>query len=279
MNYTLETHNKEKSVQGGQESEMSLGKVYLVGAGPGDPDLLTVKALRLLGEAEVVVFDRLVSPEIMDLIPTTTTRIYAGKQMSKHELVQDEINDLLVSLGKSGRTVVRLKGGDPFVFGRGSEEAEVLSKAGIAFEVVPGISSASGCATYAGIPLTHRGLSQGVRFLPGHCRDGKPLDYDWSKLADPDCTLAIYMGLSNLQLIADELTRAGLPAHTPAAAIQNGTTPRQRRVLGTLATLPERARNAGLKAPTLIIVGRVVELAGALDWFHHDGDTDQAQPA
>ncbi|MBR9973244.1 uroporphyrinogen-III C-methyltransferase [Magnetospirillum sulfuroxidans] len=258
---------------------MSKGKVYLVGAGPGDPDLLTIKAHRLLQQAEVVVFDRLVSPEIMALIPTGTTRIYAGKQMSKHELVQDEINDLLVSLGKSGRTVVRLKGGDPFVFGRGSEEAEILSLAGIAFEVVPGISSASGCATYAGIPLTHRGLSQGVRFLTGHCRDGKPLEYDWSKLADPDCTLAIYMGLTNLGLIADELTKAGLPADTPAAAIQNGSTPRQRRVLGTLATLPSLAEAAGLKAPTLIIVGRVVALAGALDWFHHTDQVDQAHQA
>lgn len=257
-----------------------MGKVYLVGAGPGDPDLLTVKALRLISQAEVVVFDRLVSPEIMALIPAGTTRIYAGKQMARHELVQDEINELLVNLGKSGRLVVRLKGGDPFVFGRGSEEAEVLSKAGIPFEVVPGISSASGCATYAGIPLTHRGLSQGVRFLTGHGRENRPLDYDWAKLADSDCTLAIYMGLSNLRLIADELTRAGLAADTPAAAIQNGTTPRQRRVLGTLATLPALAEQAGLKAPTLIIVGRVVALAGALDWFHHDGAADgQARPA
>ncbi|MGE4281386.1 MAG: uroporphyrinogen-III C-methyltransferase [Magnetospirillum sp.] len=258
---------------------MTTGKVYLVGAGPGDPDLLTVKALRLIGQAEVVVFDRLVSAEIMELIPHGVTRIYAGKQTAKHELGQDEINELLVSLGKSGRMVVRLKGGDPFVFGRGSEEAEVLSKAGIPFEVVPGISSASGCATYAGIPLTHRGLSQGVRFLPGHCRDGKPLDYDWAKLADADCTLAIYMGLSNLSLIADQLIKAGLSPDMPAAAIQNGTTPRQRRIIGTLSSLDAQAKAAGLKAPTLIIVGRVVSLAGALDWFHHDGIEDQAQQA
>ncbi|MGE5545464.1 MAG: uroporphyrinogen-III C-methyltransferase [Solirubrobacterales bacterium] len=256
---------------------MAVGSVALVGAGPGDPELLTMKAARLIREAEVVVFDRLVSPEILDMIPAGTTRIYAGKQMSNHHLVQDEINELLVSLGKSGRRVVRLKGGDPFVFGRGSEEAEVLAKAGIPFEVVPGISSASGCATYAGIPLTHRGLSQGVRLLPGHCREGKPLDYDWSKLADPDCTLVIYMGLSNLGQIADELMAAGLPSDTPAAAVENGTTARQRRVLGTIATLPALVQQAGLRPPSLIIVGRVVSLAETLDWFTGERQPESAE--
>jgi uroporphyrin-III C-methyltransferase len=249
---------------------MRTGKVYLVGAGPGDPELLTVKALRLLQAAEVVVFDRLVSPEILDLVPAGTSRIYAGKQMAHHHMVQDEINELLVSLGKSGRMVVRLKGGDPFVFGRGSEEAEVLAREGIPFEVVPGISSASGCATYAGIPLTHRGLSQGVRLWPGHFREGETLDYDWKTLADPQCTLVIYMGLTNLAHIADELMSAGLPSDTPAAAVQNGTTPRQRRILGTLGSLPRLTDEAKLKAPTLIIIGKVVSLAGQLDWFCHD---------
>ncbi|CAA7613401.1 uroporphyrinogen-III C-methyltransferase [Magnetospirillum sp. UT-4] len=258
---------------------MPQGKVYLVGAGPGDPDLLTVKAARLIANAEVVVFDRLVSPEILALVPPGTTRIYAGKQLAHHHLVQDEINELLVGLGRSGRNVVRLKGGDPFVFGRGSEEAEVLARAGIAFEVVPGISSASGCATYAGIPLTHRGLSQGVRLLPGHFRDGKTLDYDWARLADPECTLVIYMGLTNLSHIAAELMGAGLPADMPAAAVENGTTPRQRRVLGTLATLPELAAAVELKAPTLIIVGKVVSLAGQLDWFCHEHDGAAAEAA
>jgi uroporphyrin-III C-methyltransferase/precorrin-2 dehydrogenase/sirohydrochlorin ferrochelatase/uroporphyrin-III C-methyltransferase len=246
---------------------MTAGKVFLVGAGPGDPDLLTVKALRLIQGAETVVYDRLVSPEIMALIPASATCIYAGKQMSDHHLVQDEINALLLDLARDGRTVVRLKGGDPFVFGRGSEEAEVLARAGIAFEVVPGISSASGCTTYAGIPLTHRGLAQGVRLLPGHTRDGKPLGYDWKKLADPDCTLVVYMGLNNLDHIADELMSAGLPSDTPAAAIENGTTPRQRRVVGTIGSLPRLTVEAQLKAPTLIVIGRVVGLAGTLDWF------------
>lgn len=246
---------------------MRKGCVALVGAGPGDPELLTLKALRLIKEAEVVVFDRLVSQEILDMIPPGTTRIYAGKQLANHHLAQDEINELLVNLGKSGRRVVRLKGGDPFVFGRGSEEAEVLAKEGIAFEVVPGISSASGCATYAGIPLTHRGLSQGVRLLPGHFREGKTLDYDWSKLADPECTLVIYMGLTNLPQIADELMAAGLPSDMPAAAVENGSTPRQRRVLGTIGSLPRLAVEHQLKAPTLIIIGKVVSLAETLDWF------------
>ena len=244
-----------------------IGSVALVGAGPGDPELLTVKALRLIQEAEVVVYDRLVSTEIMDLVPPSAERIYAGKQVAQHHLPQNEINDLLIGLGRAGRHVVRLKGGDPFVFGRGSEEAEALAAAGIPFQVVPGISSASGCATYAGIPLTHRGLAQGVRLVTGHWREGQALDYDWRLLADPDCTLVIYMGLTHLGDIAARLTEAGLAADTPAAAIENGTTPRQRRLLATLGTLPERVAEAGMKPPTLVIVGRVVGLAGALDWL------------
>jgi uroporphyrin-III C-methyltransferase/precorrin-2 dehydrogenase/sirohydrochlorin ferrochelatase/uroporphyrin-III C-methyltransferase len=246
---------------------MGMGRVALVGAGPGDPDLLTIKALRLLGEAEVVVFDRLVSPEVMALIPAGTQRVYAGKAMGDHALVQDEINDLLAGLARSGRRVVRLKGGDPLVFGRGSEEALHLARQGIPFEVVPGISSASGCASYAGIPLTHRGLATGVRCVTGHARDGEALRHDWKKLADPDATLVFYMGLSSLPAIARELMAAGLAAETPAAAIENGTTFRQRRVLGTLSGLPAAVVAAGLGAPTLIIIGRVVELAQALDWF------------
>ncbi len=252
---------------------MRKGSVALVGAGPGDPELLTMKAVRLLQEADVVVFDRLVSAEILDLIPAGTGRIYAGKAMAHHALVQDEINDLLVSLACAGRKVVRLKGGDPFVFGRGSEEAEFLAEHNIPFEVVPGISSASGCATYSGIPLTHRGLSQGVRFLAGHLRDGQSLDdYDWRGLADPGTTLVIYMGLTALPTIAETLIGAGLPADTPAAAVENGTTPRQRRVLGTLATLPDLVAAAHLKAPTLIVVGKVVALAETLDWFGRSHD-------
>lgn len=246
---------------------MSIGSVALVGAGPGDPDLLTVKALRLINQAEVVVFDRLVSPEILALIPPATERIYAGKALDKHALVQDEINALLVSLAESGRRVLRLKGGDPFTFGRGSEEAEYLARHGIACEVVPGITSASGCGTYAGIPLTHRGLATGVRFITGHFRDNEALEHDWSKLADPACTLVVYMGLANLPVIARELIKAGLPADTPAAAIQNGTTPRQRMVTGSLADLHERAAAARMGAPAIVIIGKVVGLAAVLDGF------------
>ncbi|MBV5325781.1 MAG: uroporphyrinogen-III C-methyltransferase, partial [Rhodospirillaceae bacterium] len=212
------------------------GKVILVGAGPGDPDLLTVKALRLIQSADVVVYDRLVSPEIMALIPASAERIYAGKALGNHHLVQEEINDRLVSLAKTGRQVVRLKGGDSFVFGRGSEEALYLAENGIAFEVVPGISAAAGCSSYAGIPLTHRGLATGVQFVPGHLREGHRLDLDWAKLADPETTLVIYMGLQSLPETSAQLIAAGLPPDTPAAAIENGTTPRQRRVVGTLST-------------------------------------------
>ncbi|WP_096701193.1 uroporphyrinogen-III C-methyltransferase [Magnetospirillum sp. 15-1] len=243
------------------------GRVFLIGAGPGDPDLLTVKALRLIQGAALVVYDRLVSKEIMEMIPAAAERVYAGKALGNHHLIQDEINDLLLSLARSGRDVVRLKGGDPFVFGRGSEEALYLARHGIAFEVVPGISAAAGCSTYAGIPLTHRGLATGVRFVTGHLRDDRNLDLDWTKLADPDVTLAVYMGLQALPEISAQLMAAGLPADTPAAAIESGTTPRQRRVVGTLSTLLDLTRAAGLQAPTLLIIGRVVGLADELDWF------------
>jgi uroporphyrin-III C-methyltransferase/precorrin-2 dehydrogenase/sirohydrochlorin ferrochelatase/uroporphyrin-III C-methyltransferase len=243
------------------------GSVALVGAGPGDPELLTLKALRLLRAAEVVVFDRLVSPEILDIIPAGIDRIFVGKATGHHHLNQDEINALLVELGRSGRRVVRLKGGDPFLFGRGSEEALVLARHGIPFEVVPGIGSAVGCSSYAGIPLTHRGVATGVRFVTGHLREDRTLALDWDGLADPDTTLAIHMGLSTLPQLAAQLMAAGLPGDTPAAAIENGTTPRQRRVIGTLCDLPALTREAGLQTPTMIIVGRVVALAGSLDWF------------
>lgn len=249
------------------------GRVFLVGAGPGDPDLLTVKALRLIRTAPVVVHDRLISPEILALIPPETERLFAGKECGRHYLSQDEINAALVRLAGSGLDVVRLKGGDPLVFGRGSEEAQALIQAGIAFEVVPGISAAAGVSTYAGIPLTHRGLATGVRFVTGHLREDKRLELPWSRLADPDTTLAIYMGLHALPEIAAQLIAAGLDPETPAAAIENGTTPRQRRLLGTLATLPGLVAAAGLRPPSLIVIGRVVSLAGTLDWFTPGGET------
>jgi len=238
--------------------------VYLVGAGPGDPDLLTVKAQRILREAEVVVYDRLVSNQILDLLPTGAKRIYVGKAAGRHYMTQDEINQLLVSLARSGRKVTRLKGGDPFIFGRGSEEAQYLLAHGLTFEVVPGVTSAAGCSAYAGIPLTHRGLATGVRFVTGHCRANLPLDLNWSSLADPETTLVVYMGLGHLPEIARKLMDAGLPGTTPAAVIENGTTARQRRCIDTLAGLPKRVRELDFQTPSLVIIGRVVSLAGEL---------------
>ncbi|MCG6885580.1 MAG: uroporphyrinogen-III C-methyltransferase [Proteobacteria bacterium] len=246
---------------------MSKARVYLVGTGPGDPDLLTVKALRLLQNSDVVVYDRLVSDEILEQIPPGASRIYVGKRTGKHTLPQQEINALLVKLAASKRTIVRLKGGDPFVFGRGSEEAEYLARHQVPFEVIPGITSASACTTYAGIPLTHRGLAQGVQIITGHCRADLPLDLDWRSLADPSKTIVVYMGLANIALICDRLMQAGLAEETPAAAIQNGTTREQRRIISTLARLPRDTCEQGLTAPVLFVIGRVVRLAGVLDWF------------
>jgi uroporphyrin-III C-methyltransferase len=251
-----------------------LSTVYIVGAGPGDPELLTLKAARLLKEAEVVVYDRLVSEEILDLIPSGTTRIFAGKAARDHFMPQDEINDQLVAIAKSNRMAVRLKGGDPFIFGRGSEEALFLADNNVPFEIVPGITASAGCGSYAGIPLTHRGMATGVRFVTGHCREGKHLDLNWQSLADPDTTLVIYMGLINIALIRDELIKAGLPADTPAGAIEKGTTPEQRTILTTLEELPACIEKADLKAPSLLIIGRVVELAGELSWHIPAMDCD-----
>ena len=270
------------------------GFVSLVGAGPGDAELLTIKALRLLQQADVVVYDRLVSETILDLIPAGIGRIAVGKSPGKHCVPQHQINDILVSLARAGRRIVRLKGGDPYLFGRGGEEALALRRHDIAFEVVPGITAASACGAYSGIPLTHRGLSRGVHFITGHFSNDEPLDIDWSKVADPDSTLVIYgaahvfreaknlnwsslvqpqqtlviyMGLANLAQIAASLIDAGLTASTPAAAVENGTTTRQRRVIAALADLDTAVSDAGLKAPVMIIIGEVVTLAHELDWF------------
>ena len=246
---------------------MIKGFVSLVGAGPGDPDLLTVKAQRLLRQASVVVYDRLVSQEIMNLVPTGVSCISVGKSVGQHCVPQDEINKLLVSLAKSGRRVVRLKGGDPYLFGRGGEEALVLRQHDIPFEVVPGVTAAAGCSAYAGIPLTHRGMNHGVRFLTGHLHDDKKQGIDWSRVADPDCTLVIYMGLGSLQRISDELVNAGLAASTPTAAVHNGTTASQQKVISTLSDIAGAVERAGLKSPVMIIVGEVVSLSDELDWF------------
>lgn len=247
--------------------------VYLVGAGPGDPDLLTLKAHRLLQEADVVVYDRLVSGEILDLIPTGASRIFVGKAAGNHHMRQEDINELLANLGRRARKVVRLKGGDPLIFGRGSEEALHLARHGVRFEIVPGITAASACTTYAGIPLTHRGLAGSARFVAGHCRADQPLDLDWDRLADPDTTLVIYMGLASLAEIQASLITAGLAADTPAALIENGSTPRQRRLLTRLDGLAATAVSERVVSPALVVIGKVVALAGEMDWF----DTAQAE--
>lgn len=248
-------------------------KVYLVGTGPGDPDLLTVKALRLLQNADVVIYDRLVSEAILEQIPTGVSRIYVGKKSGNHTLPQDEINQLLIKLAESKRTIVRLKGGDPFVFGRGSEEAMLLAKHGLAFEIVPGITAASACTTYAGIPLTHRGLAKGVQIVTGHSQKDLPLELDWQKLADADKTIVIYMGLANIDFISRKLMEAGLDATTPAAAIQNGTTSHQQRVISTLSNIARTSHEAELQPPVIFVIGKVVSLAESLDWF----ETEKAE--
>lgn len=242
-----------------------LGCVHLVGAGPGDPELLTLKARRLLGEADVVVYDRLVSDDIMALVPPGTARISVGKQPRCHPVPQQEINELLVRLAHSGRTIVRLKGGDPFLFGRGSEEAAHLCAHGVPFTVVPGVTSASGCAAAVGIPLTHRGLAGGVRFVTGHCRDDVDLDLDWDALAEPDTTLVIYMGMANIPQIAVLLIAHGLSETTPAAAIANGSRRNQRHVISTLGEIGAAAASANFDGPVLFIIGRVVGMAAALN--------------
>ena len=242
------------------------GIVFLVGAGPGDPELLTLKAARLLSQADVVVYDNLVSAEVISLIHSGAEKIYVGKQTNRHTLPQAEINQLLVTLAQQGKKVVRLKGGDPFIFGRGGEELEILVEQGIAFEVVPGITAASGISSYAGIPLTHRDHAQTCLFTTGHLKDGT-LDLDWQTLARPKQTVVIYMGLGALSAIAQQLIQHGMPAATPAAIIEKGTTQAQRVIAGTLATLPGLVSNAGLQSPCLIIVGHVVALNEKLQWF------------
>jgi uroporphyrin-III C-methyltransferase len=242
------------------------GTVYLVGAGPGDPELLTLRALRLIGEADVLVFDHLVSDAILSLVKPDAERIYAGKERGNHAVPQDDLNLLLVRLAQENLRVVRLKGGDPYTFGRGGEEVETLKEHGVPFEVVPGITAAAGVAAFAGIPLTHRNYAQACVFVTGHLKDGS-MNLDWPGLARRRQTVIIYMGLHGLAHLCEQLIAHGLPTDWPAAIVQQGTTPNQRTVTGTLATLPDLATAAGLKAPTLIIVGEVVRLKDKLSWF------------
>ena len=235
------------------------GEVYLVGAGPGDPELLTLRALRLMQCADVALYDRLVGDGVLALLPPRTERIDVGKQRDRHVVEQASINALMLRYALAGRRVLRLKGGDPFVFGRGGEELESLAAHGVRIEVVPGITAALGVAAYAGIPLTHRDCAHACVFVAGHLKDGS-MDLDWAALARPRQTVVVYMGLLGLPLLCRELVAHGLAPSTPAAIVQEATSPRQRVVVGTLATLAERAARAALRAPTLIVVGEVVRL-------------------
>ena len=256
----------ERMLRAEASSQTTIGEVYLVGAGPGDPDLLTFRALRLMQQADTVVYDRLVSPEVLALVRHDAKKIYAGKARSQHAIPQEKINHLLARLARSGQRVVRLKGGDPFIFGRGGEEIETLMEQGIPFQIVPGITASSGCASYAGIPLTHRDHAQSCLFVTGHLKDGS-IDLNWKQLTAPNQTLVIYMGLLGLEQLCRQLIRHGSSPDLPAALIEQGTTPKQRVITGTLSTLPNRVEAEEVKAPTLIIVGDVVRLHDRLAWF------------
>lgn len=237
------------------------GKVFLVGAGPGDPDLLTVKAVRAIQGAQVVVYDRLVSAAVLGLVPKGAARIDVGKQPGLHPVPQAEINEMLLRLARSGRIVVRLKGGDPLLFGRGGEEACALAAAGIACEVVPGITAAQACGASLRVPLTHRGVATGVRYLTGHCRADNALDFDWRGLADPRTTLIVYMGLANIAEIAARLVAFGRSPQTPVLAVSRATLPDQRCIISSLQTVAGEAKAAQLPSPTLFVIGEVVSLA------------------
>lgn len=243
------------------------GKVYLVGGGPGDPGLLTLKAYDLLQKADVVVYDRLISKDILDLIAQGITRIPVGKESGHHCVPQDNINEMLVKLATSCRQVVRLKGGDPYVFGRGSEEALYLKKHGVDFEIVPGVTAAVACSAYAGVPLSHRGVSRKIELMTGHFQDDQVFELGDKSYADPQTTLVIYMGLANMDSLFCQLIRQGLDAETPAIAIQDGTLPTQRTVTATVSTLSNAVREAGLSSPVLLVIGRTVSLAEELEWF------------
>ncbi|GGC00989.1 siroheme synthase [Marinobacterium zhoushanense] len=255
------------------DSGSSVGEVYLVGAGPGDPELLTFKALRLMQQADVVIYDRLVSPQVLDLCRRDADLIYVGKERDNHSVPQQGINELLVQHARQGRRVVRLKGGDPFIFGRGGEEIEELQAAGIPFQVVPGITAASACSTYAGIPLTHREYAQSVRFVTGQLKN-RTSDLNFDELVHPNQTIVFYMGLHTLERLCAGLIEHGKPVATPVAIVSQGTSAHQRVLTGTLESIVELQREAQLPAPAIVIVGEVVKLRSRLAWF---GESERGQ--
>ena len=261
----METHLEEAALEGDQPPP---GEVYLVGTGPGDPDLLTFRALRLMQQADVVLYDRLIGDGILNLVRRDARRVYVGKLKNNHTVPQEEISEMLIDLAKQGKRVLRLKGGDPFVFGRGGEEIEALSENDIAFQVVPGVTAANGCASYAGIPLTHRDHAQACVFVTGHEKDGE-LNLNWNSLIQPRQTVVLYMGLTSLEAITNGFIKHGADPQTPAAIVENGTRPGQRVITGTLDSLLERTSQAQIKSPALIIVGSVVTLREKLSWFEN----------
>lgn len=256
----------EKTLEKEESVIDKTGEVYLVGAGPGDPDLLTFRALRLMQQAEVVLYDRLVAPEIVDLCRKDAERIYVGKKRDQHALPQEDISQLMVDLSKQGKRVLRLKGGDPFIFGRGGEEIELLSAENIPFQVIPGITAASGCASYAGIPLTHRDYAHTCVFVAGHLKDGS-MDLNWDTLIQPRQTIAVYMGVMGLEELCRELIERGMSEQMPAALVQQGTTHKQKVYIGNLGNLPDFPKQHDIKPPTMIIIGEVVKCHEKLSWF------------
>jgi uroporphyrin-III C-methyltransferase/precorrin-2 dehydrogenase/sirohydrochlorin ferrochelatase len=259
----MESQLEEASLAG---DEPPAGEVYLVGTGPGDPDLLTFRALRLMQQTDVVLYDRLIGDGILNLVRRDAERIYVGKLKDNHTVPQEEIGEMLIDLARQGKRVLRLKGGDPFMFGRGGEEIEALSENGIAFQVIPGVTAANGCAAYAGIPLTHRDHAQACVFVTGHEKDGE-LKLNWKSLIQPRQTVVLYMGLSSLGAITSGFLENGADPATPAAVIENGTRAGQRVITGTLESLLGKTTRAEVKSPAMIIIGSVVTLRDKLSWF------------